>query len=40
MTEMTTAPATTKVMPVGDDSDLPHIIIVGGGAGGSGDDPR
>lgn len=35
MTEMTTVPATTKVMPVGGgDSDLPHIIIVGGGAGG------
>lgn len=35
MTETTTAPATTKVMPVGGgDSDLPHIIIVGGGAGG------
>jgi NADH:quinone reductase (non-electrogenic) len=30
----TTAPAATKVMPVGDDSKLPHIIIVGGGAGG------
>jgi len=35
MTEMTTASANTKVMPVGDgDSDLPHIIVVGGGAGG------
>jgi NADH dehydrogenase len=34
MTETTTAPAATRVMPVGDDSDLPHIIIVGGGAGG------
>jgi len=35
MTETTSAPATTKVMPVGGgDSDLPHIIIVGGGAGG------
>lgn len=35
MTETTTAPATTKVMPVGEgDADLPHIIIVGGGAGG------
>ena len=34
MTEMTAAPAATRVMPVGDDSDLPHIIIVGGGAGG------
>ncbi|MFA5900617.1 MAG: NAD(P)/FAD-dependent oxidoreductase [Hyphomicrobium sp.] len=34
MTE-TTIPATTKVLPVGNgDSDLPHIIIVGGGAGG------
>ncbi len=26
--------AASKVMPLGDDSDLPHIIIVGGGAGG------
>ena len=26
--------ASEKVLPVGDDSDLPHIIIVGGGAGG------
>jgi NADH dehydrogenase len=34
MNETTTAPASTTVMPVGDDSDLPHIIIVGGGAGG------
>ena len=34
MTETTTATAATRVMPVGDDSDLPHIIIVGGGAGG------
>jgi NADH dehydrogenase len=35
MTETTTAPATTKVLPVGEgDADLPHIIIVGGGAGG------
>ena len=34
MTEMTTATAATRVMPVGNDSDLPHIIIVGGGAGG------
>jgi len=34
MTETTTAPATTRVMPVGDDGNLPHIIIVGGGAGG------
>ncbi len=35
MTETTTAPATTKVLPVGQgDADLPHIIIVGGGAGG------
>lgn len=35
MTETTTAPATTKVMPVGQgDANLPHIIIVGGGAGG------
>jgi NADH:ubiquinone reductase (H+-translocating) len=34
MTETMTPPATTKVMQVGDNSDLPHIIIVGGGAGG------
>jgi len=35
MTETTTASANTKVMSVGNgDSDLPHIIIVGGGAGG------
>ncbi len=34
MNETTTAPASTRVMPVGDTSDLPHIIIVGGGAGG------
>lgn len=35
MTETTTVPATTKVMPVGQgDANLPHIIIVGGGAGG------
>jgi NADH:ubiquinone reductase (H+-translocating) len=35
MTETTTLPATTKVMPVGNgDANLPHIIIVGGGAGG------
>ncbi len=35
MTETTTASATTKVLPVGEgDADLPHIIIVGGGAGG------
>jgi sarcosine oxidase subunit beta len=35
MTETTTAPATTKVMPVGEgDADLPHIIIVGGGGHG------
>ena len=34
MTETTTAPAPTHVLPVGDDSKLPHIIIVGGGAGG------
>jgi NADH:ubiquinone reductase (H+-translocating) len=34
MDETTTAVATAKVMPVGDDSKLPHIIIVGGGAGG------
>jgi NADH:quinone reductase (non-electrogenic) len=27
-------PATAKVMPMGADSGLPHIIIVGGGAGG------
>lgn len=35
MTETTTAPETTKILPVGGgDADLPHIIIVGGGAGG------
>lgn len=35
MTETTTVSATTKVLPVGEgDADLPHIIIVGGGAGG------
>lgn len=34
MDEATTAVATAKVMPVGDGSKLPHIIIVGGGAGG------
>ena len=34
MNETTTASAATTVMPVGDDSNLPHIIIVGGGAGG------
>jgi NADH dehydrogenase len=34
MNETTIAPASTTIMPVGDDSDLPHIIIVGGGAGG------
>ena len=34
MTATTTAPAATRVMPVGDTSDVPHIIIVGGGAGG------
>jgi len=34
MNETTTAPAATRVMPVGDTSDVPHIIIVGGGAGG------
>jgi NADH dehydrogenase len=34
MNETTTAPATTKVLPVGDDTSLPHIVIVGGGAGG------
>lgn len=27
-------PATAKVMPMGADSGLPHIIVVGGGAGG------
>ena len=27
-------PATVKVMPMGADSGLPHIIVVGGGAGG------
>ena len=34
MNDTKTASAATKVMPVGDDSNLPHIIIVGGGAGG------
>jgi NADH dehydrogenase len=34
MTDTTTLPATTKVLPVGDDTSLPHIVIVGGGAGG------
>ena len=34
MTATTTAPASTTVMSVGGDSDLPHIIVVGGGAGG------
>ena len=34
MTDSTTLPATTKVLPVGDDTSLPHIVIVGGGAGG------
>lgn len=35
MTEMTTADLPTKIMPVGEgDKDLPHIVIVGGGAGG------
>jgi NADH dehydrogenase len=34
MTDTTTLPATTKVLPVGDDTSLPHMVIVGGGAGG------
>jgi NADH:ubiquinone reductase (H+-translocating) len=34
MNETTTAPAATRVMPVGDASNVPHIVIVGGGAGG------
>lgn len=34
MNDNNTAVAASKVMPLGDDSDLPHIIIVGGGAGG------
>jgi NADH:quinone reductase (non-electrogenic) len=34
MNDTKTAAAASKVMPLGDDSDLPHIIIVGGGAGG------
>ena len=34
MNDTNTAVAASTVMPMGDDSDLPHIIIVGGGAGG------
>jgi NADH:quinone reductase (non-electrogenic) len=34
MNDNTTADATSKVLSLGDDSDLHHIIIVGGGAGG------
>jgi len=34
MNDTKSAAAASKVMPLGDDSDLPHIIIVGGGAGG------
>jgi NADH dehydrogenase len=34
MNDTNTAPAASKVMSVGDDSKLHHIIIVGGGAGG------
>jgi len=34
MNDTKTAAAASKVMPLGDDSDLPHIIVVGGGAGG------
>ncbi len=34
MNDTKSASAPAKVMPLGDDSDLPHIIIVGGGAGG------
>jgi NADH dehydrogenase len=34
MNDTKTATAASKVMPLGDDSDLHHIIIVGGGAGG------
>jgi NADH:quinone reductase (non-electrogenic) len=34
MNDIKAATASTKVLPLGDDSDLPHIIIVGGGAGG------
>ncbi len=34
MNDTKSAAASTKILQVGDDSDLPHIIIVGGGAGG------
>ena len=34
MNDTKAATASTKIMPLGDDSDLHHIIIVGGGAGG------
>jgi NADH dehydrogenase len=34
MNDVKTVEAASNVMPVGDDGDLPHIIIVGGGAGG------
>ncbi len=34
MNDTKTASVATKVMPMGADSELPHIIIVGGGAGG------
>lgn len=34
MNDRKTGKAAAKVMPLGEDSDLPHIIIVGGGAGG------
>jgi NADH dehydrogenase len=34
MNDAKTVEAASNVMPVGDDGDLPHIIIVGGGAGG------
>jgi NADH dehydrogenase len=34
MNDDNSAAATSKVMPMGDSDDLPHIIIVGGGAGG------
>jgi NADH dehydrogenase len=34
MNDTTTVAGASKVMPMGDSSGLPHIIIVGGGAGG------
>ena len=34
MNDKNSATAASKVLPLGDDSDAPHIIIVGGGAGG------